>query len=45
VAGAGAIIGGVIGGLMLQKVNERALRMVVVLIGIALTIGLFLRAR
>jgi hypothetical protein len=29
---------------MLQKVNERALRVVVVLIGIALTIGLFLRA-
>ena len=45
VAGAGAIIGGVIGGLMLQKVNERALRMVVVFIGIALTIGLFVRAR
>jgi uncharacterized protein len=40
----GAILGGVAGGLMLQKVNERALRIVVVLIGIALTIGLFLRA-
>jgi uncharacterized protein len=40
----GAILGGVAGGLMLQKVNERALRVVVVLIGIALTIGLFLRA-
>ncbi|MBS0378146.1 MAG: sulfite exporter TauE/SafE family protein [Proteobacteria bacterium] len=44
VASAGAIIGGVVGGLMLQKVNERALRMVVVAIGIALTIGLFLRS-
>jgi uncharacterized membrane protein YfcA len=43
VAGVGAIIGGVCGGLMLQKVNERVLRLVVVLIGIALTIGLFLR--
>ena len=40
----GAILGGVAGGLMLQRVNERALRVAVVLIGIALTIGLFLRA-
>ena len=32
------------GGLMLQKVNERLLRVVVVMIGIALTVGLFLRA-
>ena len=44
VAAAGAIIGGVVGGLMLRKVNERVLRMVVVAIGIALTIGLFLRS-
>lgn len=44
VAGAGAIIGGVVGALLLQKVNERALRALVVLIGIALTIGLFLRS-
>jgi uncharacterized membrane protein YfcA len=44
IAGAGAIIGGVLGGLMLQKVNERALRLMVVAIGIALTVGLFLRA-
>ena len=44
VACGGAILGGVTGGLMLQKVNERALRAVVVLIGIALTVGLFLRA-
>lgn len=43
-AAAGAIVGGVLGGLMLQKVNERLLRVVVVLIGIALTVGLFLRA-
>jgi len=40
----GAILGGVAGGLMLQKVNERALRVAVVLIGVALTVGLFLRA-
>jgi len=44
IAGTGAIIGGVLGGLMLQKVNERALRLVVVAIGVALTVGLFLRA-
>ena len=44
IAGAGAIIGGVLGGLMLQKVNERALRLMVVAIGMALTVGLFLRA-
>jgi uncharacterized protein len=44
IASAGAIIGGIAGGMMLQRVNERALRAVVVVIGIALTIGLFLRA-
>ncbi|MBS0578819.1 MAG: sulfite exporter TauE/SafE family protein [Proteobacteria bacterium] len=44
IAGSGAIIGGIVGGLMLQKVNERALRVVVVVIGIALTVGLFLRS-
>jgi uncharacterized protein len=44
IAAAGAIIGGVVGGLMLRRVNERVLRMVVVAIGIALTIGLFLRS-
>jgi uncharacterized membrane protein YfcA len=41
---AGAIVGGVIGGLLLRRVDERALRVLVILIGIALTIGLFLRA-
>lgn len=41
---AGAIIGGVVGGLMLHKVNERVLRVVIVMIGLALTVGLFLRA-
>jgi uncharacterized membrane protein YfcA len=44
IACAGAIIGGVLGAMMLNRVNEKALRFVVVLIGIALTIGLFLRA-
>ncbi len=44
IASGGAIIGGIVGGLLLQKVNERALRVLVVLIGIALTVGLFLRS-
>src|SRR5580658_657171 len=44
ISSAGAILGGVAGGLMLQKVNEKLLRAVVVLIGIALTVGLFMRA-
>jgi uncharacterized membrane protein YfcA len=44
VSSAGAILGGIAGGLMLQKVNERALRVGIVLIGIALTVGLFLHA-
>jgi uncharacterized protein len=44
VSACGAILGGVTGALMLQKVNERALRVLVVLIGCALTVGLFVRA-
>lgn len=44
IACAGAIIGGVAGGLMLNRVNEKALRIIVVIIGIALTIGLFVKA-
>jgi uncharacterized membrane protein YfcA len=45
IASAGAIIGGILGGLMLHRLNERVLRWCIVLIGIALTIGLFIRAR
>ena len=41
---AGAVIGGIAGAYMLNRVNEKALRIVVVAIGIALTIGLFLQA-
>jgi uncharacterized membrane protein YfcA len=41
----GAVGGGFIGGLMLKRVNETVLRVLVVLIGTVLTIGLFLRAR
>ena len=43
VACAGAIIGGVLGGLLLKRVNEKVLRAVVVVIGIVLTVGLFLQ--
>jgi len=41
---AGAMIGGIIGGLLLTRINEKALRIVVVMIGAILTVGLFLRA-
>lgn len=40
----GAIAGGALGGVMLKRVDERVLRVVVVIIGVALTIGLFVRA-
>ncbi len=40
----GASLGGWVGALMLQRVNEKALRVGVVAIGVALTIGLFVRA-
>ncbi|MBS0418519.1 MAG: sulfite exporter TauE/SafE family protein [Proteobacteria bacterium] len=43
VLSAGAILGGVIGGHMVRKVNERVLRVLVVVIGLALTVGLFVR--
>jgi len=41
--GSGALIGGLLGAWALTRVNEKALRVGVVLIGIALTVGLFLR--
>jgi uncharacterized membrane protein YfcA len=44
VVAVGAIAGGFLGGLMLKRVNETVLRVLVILIGVALTIGLFLRA-
>ncbi len=43
IAGAGAIAGGVMGGLLLHKLNEHVLRVAIVLIGIALSIALFIR--
>ena len=44
IACAGSVGGGYAGGMMVNKVNEKSLRLLVVLIGIALTVGLFLRA-
>src|SRR5579863_1245801 len=44
VVAVGAIGGGILGGVMLRRVNETALRVIVVLIGLTLTVGLFLRA-
>lgn len=41
---AGALAGGQVGAWLMVKVNERALRLAVVGIGVALTIGLFLKA-
>jgi uncharacterized membrane protein YfcA len=40
---AGAILGGLLGGLMVKRINERALRVVVIVIGLTLTVGLFVR--
>jgi uncharacterized membrane protein YfcA len=39
----GAILGGVLGSLMVRRVDERLLRILVVFIGLCLTAGLFLR--
>jgi uncharacterized membrane protein YfcA len=44
IACVGAAIGGVIGGHLVSRVNQKALRAAAVLIGVALTIGLFVRA-
>jgi uncharacterized membrane protein YfcA len=44
VASAGAILGGVAGGLLLNRIDERILRVLAIVIGVALTIGLFVRA-
>jgi len=41
--GAGAIAGGLLGSWALHRVNEKSLRIAIVCIGIALTIGLFIK--
>ena len=43
VLGVGALLGGLLGSWALHRVNERALRIAIVGLGIALTAGLFLR--
>lgn len=43
VLGGGAIVGGLLGSWALHRVNEKALRIAIVCIGVALTLGLFLR--
>jgi uncharacterized membrane protein YfcA len=43
VLGVGAIVGGLAGAWALHRVNEKALRVAVICIGVALTIGLFVR--
>jgi uncharacterized membrane protein YfcA len=43
--GVGAIVGGLIGAWALTRVNERVLRIAVVVLGVLLTIGLFWRAQ
>jgi uncharacterized membrane protein YfcA len=45
ILGSGGIIGGLIGAALLPRVNERWLRIGVIALGIALTIGLFIRGR
>jgi uncharacterized membrane protein YfcA len=45
VIAAGAILGGWLGALALHRVNEKLIRGFVVMLGIALTVGLFIRAR
>ena len=44
VVAVGAIVGGLLGAWALSRVNERALRIGVVVIGVLLTIGLFIRS-
>lgn len=41
--GSGAIVGGLLGAWALHRVNERVLRIAIVCIGAALTVGLFVR--
>jgi hypothetical protein len=45
VVGAGAILGGWAGAQLLRRVNEHLIRGFVIVLGVALTIGLFLRAQ
>jgi uncharacterized membrane protein YfcA len=44
VLGLGAVAGGLIGAWMLKRVDERSLRVAVIVIGVLLTLGLFLKS-
>jgi uncharacterized membrane protein YfcA len=44
VLGFGGVVGGLLGAFLLSRVNEQWLRVGVILLGVALTIGLFVRA-
>ena len=44
IACVGAVIGGFAGGHMVTRVNQKLLRLIAVIIGVALTVGLFYRA-
>ncbi|HEY3639166.1 MAG TPA: TSUP family transporter [Rhizomicrobium sp.] len=44
ICASGAIGGGIAGGLLLNRVNERVLRIGIVVLGVALTVGLFLHS-
>jgi uncharacterized membrane protein YfcA len=43
VLGSGAILGGLMGSWALHRVNEKVLRVAIVCIGVALTVGLFVK--
>jgi uncharacterized membrane protein YfcA len=43
--GVAAVLGGWLGALLLRRIDERLIRGFVIVLGIALTIGLFIRAR
>lgn len=44
VTAAGATIGGVAGARLIHRIDERALRLFIIIVGSALTIGLFIKA-
>jgi hypothetical protein len=44
IACVGAALGGLVGGQLVNRVNQKVLRISAVAIGVALTIGLFVRA-
>jgi hypothetical protein len=44
IACVGAVLGGIVGGLVLNRLNEGVLRVLVVVIGLVLTVALFVKA-